>query len=141
MKRKRLPKGFGQISFIKEKDLIRPYRAMVTTGRDKTTGKYNRKIIGYYSSYETAYEALQRYNYNPTLSIAFDKWFKYKGNSLSYPQASLSAFKALARYHSTPIGSIKESDIDSLNITPTVKANAIALVHTIKEYYTKKKEG
>lgn len=141
MKRKRLPKGFGQISFIKEKDLIRPYRAMVTVGYDKNTDKYNRKIIGYYSSYEAAYEALERYNYNPALSIAFDKWFKYKRDSLSYPQASLSAFKALARYHSTPIGSIKGSDIDSLNITPTVKSNAIALVQALKEYYTKKKEG
>lgn len=141
MKRKRLPKGFGQISFIKEKDLIRPYRAMVTTGRDESTGKYNRKIIGYYSSYEAAYEALEKYNYDPTLSIAFDKWFKYKKDNLSYPQAPLSAFKALARCHNTPIYSIKESDIDSLNITPTVKSNAIALVQTLKEYYAKKKEG
>lgn len=141
MKRKRLPKGFGQISFIKEKDLIRPYRAMVTVRYDKTTDKYNRKIVGYFETYEKAYKALEAYHYDPPLNEAFERWFKYKEDSLSYPQASLSAFKALARYHSTPIGSIKESDIDSLNITPTVKSNAIALVHTLKEYYTKKKEG
>ena len=141
MKRKRLPKGFGQISFIKEKDLIRPYRAMVTVGYDKTKDKYNRKIVGYFETYEKAYKALEAYHYDPPLNEAFEGWFKYKGDSLSYPQAFLSAFKALDSYHKTPISSITETSTDSLNITPTVKANAILLIGALKEYYGKKKEG
>ena len=81
-RRMRLPNGFGQISKIKGKRLRHPWRAMVTYGQD-SNGKYKRKILGYYETYNSAYEALIEYHKNPTEKYAdltmqdlFYKWGK-----------------------------------------------------------------
>ncbi len=54
---------------------------MVTLGKDPESGKYNRKIIGYYESYNKAYEALIEYHKNPltpdkdiNMKELFKKW-------------------------------------------------------------------
>lgn len=77
----RLPNGFGQISKLTGKRLRSPWRAMVTLGKDPESGKYNRKIIGYYESYNKAYEALIEYHKNPLtpdkdidMKELFKKW-------------------------------------------------------------------
>ena len=87
--RKKLPNGFGQISEIKNRNLRRPYRAMVSVGT-KANGRPDSKILGYYETYNKAYEALMEYNRNPydfdeniTMAELFDRWFKeYKEEGL-----------------------------------------------------------
>lgn len=75
----RLPNGFGQISKLNKK-LRNPWRAMVTVGQDKETGKYKRKTLGYYKSYNEAYTALLEYHNDPTLIVEktildlYDEW-------------------------------------------------------------------
>lgn len=62
-KHMRLPNGFGQITKLKQR-LRNPFRAMVTSGQDHE-GKYKRLIVGYYKTYNEAYEALIEYHKNP----------------------------------------------------------------------------
>ena len=82
-RRKRLPNGFGQISEIKNRNLRKPFRAMVTTGKDEY-GRPISKLLkphAYFSTYNEAYEALLEYNKNPyalgrqvTVRELFDLW-------------------------------------------------------------------
>lgn len=79
-KRRRLPNGFGRITEITNANLSKPYRAMITTGKDQF-GRPIGKILGYFQTYNNAYEALVEYNRNPydlstdiTISQLYDKW-------------------------------------------------------------------
>jgi len=66
-KRKRLPNGFGQISYIKGQNLRNPYRAMVTVGV-KPNGRPDTrplKPVAYFKTYNEAYAALIEYNKSP----------------------------------------------------------------------------
>lgn len=82
-KRMRLPNGFGQITEIKNHNLRKPFRAMITVGKNcyghpicKTL-----KPEGYFETYNEAYAALVEYHKNPydlspSISVAelYDKW-------------------------------------------------------------------
>jgi integrase/ribosomal protein L37E len=82
-KRKRLPNGFGQISEIKNQNLRKPFRVMVTVGRD-ANGKYIQKTLKpncYFETYNEAYTALIDYHRNPydlddSISVAelYERW-------------------------------------------------------------------
>lgn len=84
-KRRRLPNGFGQISEIKNRNLRKPFRAMITVGKD-TNGKPICKPLKpdtYFSTYNEAYAALIDYNRNPfdlspaiTVKELYERWFK-----------------------------------------------------------------
>lgn len=66
-KRMRLPNGFGQITEIKNAKLRKPFRAMVTVGKDEN-GKPICKLLkpeSYFKTYNEAYSALLEYNKNP----------------------------------------------------------------------------
>ena len=84
-KRMRLPNGFGQISEIKNKRLRKPFRAMVTVGKDGNGRPICKllKPVSYFKTYNEAYEALVTYNKNPydpdkniTMDELFTLWFK-----------------------------------------------------------------
>lgn len=82
-KRMRLPNGFGQISEIKNRNLRKPFRAMVTVGTSET-GRPICKILkpqGYFATYNEAYAALIKYHENPyvgssdmTMEELYEKW-------------------------------------------------------------------
>ena len=82
-KRKRLPNGFGQISEIKGRKLRKPFRAMVTVGKD-SQGKPICKPLkpeSYFETYNDAYQALMEYNRNPydldaaiTVKQLYEQW-------------------------------------------------------------------
>lgn len=100
-KRKRLPNGFGQISKIKS-NLRAPYRAMVTIGK-KSDGKPVCKILGYYASYNEAYEVLVEYHKNPydldkdiTVAELFEKWTAAYFSSLNSDSSSRTINSAWA---------------------------------------------
>lgn len=95
-RRKKLPNGFGQISKIKTGNLRKPYRAMVSDGKNPVTGRPICKPLkpeAYFETYNEAYAALVEYNRNPydldsdlTVKQLYDKWFeeyktKVKGRS------------------------------------------------------------
>ena len=79
---KRLPNGFGQISKIKG-NLRKPYRAMITVGKDNT-GKPVCRLLkphAYFRTYNEAYTALIKYHENPydivtniTCKDLYDMW-------------------------------------------------------------------
>lgn len=82
-RRKRLPNGFGQITKIKDKNLRRPYRAMVTVGKN-SVGRPICKLLkpqSHFETYNEAYAALVEYNKNPydldadiTVMQLYEKW-------------------------------------------------------------------
>ncbi len=84
-KRRRLPNGFGQISEIKNRNLRKPFRAMITVGKT-STGKLICKPLkpeSYFSTYNDAYAALVEYNKNPydlkptiTVKELYEEWTK-----------------------------------------------------------------
>lgn len=65
--RLRLPNGFGQITELKNRNLRKPFRAMVTVGKNEF-GKPIQKLLkpeAYFETYQEAYSALVEYNKNP----------------------------------------------------------------------------
>lgn len=82
-KRMRLPNGFGQISEIKNANLRKPFRAMITVGV-KDDGKPICKLLkpeAYFKTYNEAYEALMKYHKSPydieteiTVQELYIKW-------------------------------------------------------------------
>ena len=82
-KRRRLPNGFGQISELKGRNLRKPFRAMVTVGKN-SVGKPICKLLtpeAYFATYNEAYAALVEFNKHPyeiksdvTLKELYDKW-------------------------------------------------------------------
>lgn len=82
-KRRRLPNGFGQISEIKNRNLRKPFRAMVTVGKTSTGRPICKplKPESYFSTYNDAYAALVEYNKNPydlepaiTVIQLYERW-------------------------------------------------------------------
>lgn len=82
-KRRRLPNGFGQISEIKNQNLRKPFRAMVTVGKTPTGRPICKplKPDSYFETYNDAYAALVEYNRNPydlqpsmTVKELYEKW-------------------------------------------------------------------
>lgn len=82
-KRRRLPNGFGQISEIKGRNLRKPFRAMVTVGKNDN-GKPICRLLkpqAYFATYNEAYKALMKYNDSPfnvastmTVDELHEKW-------------------------------------------------------------------
>lgn len=82
-RRRRLPNGFGQISKINKKNLKKPYRAMVSVGKDSRGRPICKplKPESYFETYNDAYSALVEYNKNPydleddiTVKELYEKW-------------------------------------------------------------------
>ena len=65
--RRRLPNGFGQISEIKDRNLRKPYRVMVSVGETDNGRPICRllKPQAYFATYNDAFAALVDYNRNP----------------------------------------------------------------------------
>lgn len=88
-KRMRLPNGFGSITQLKNKTLRKPWMARKTVKRD-ADGTYILKTVGYYETYNQAYEALVEFNRNPydldssiTLSELYKRWSEEYFKTLS----------------------------------------------------------
>lgn len=91
-KRMKLPNGFGRITKITGKNLRKPYRAMVSDGKDSNGKPIGRllKPESYFKTYNEAYQALVRYNENPydfgsmiTMQELYDKWYAFKETTIS----------------------------------------------------------
>lgn len=95
-KRRKLPNGFGQISEIKGQNLSKPFRAMVTIGKNDKGGLIVKplKPIAYFKTYNEAYEALLEYNKDPyditqavTMNDLFTQWLPEHSEKLKNPRS------------------------------------------------------
>ncbi len=89
---RRLPNGFGQISEIKGENLRKPFRAMVTIGKNENGRPICRplKPETYFATYNEAYAALVEYNrcpydLNPDITVKdlYEQWTEEYFKTLS----------------------------------------------------------
>lgn len=117
-KKPRLPNGFGQITKISNKNLRKPYRAMVTVGKTEL-GKPICKLLkpeSYFETYNDAYKALMEYNKNPYdfgKDITIDELFNLYIQSSSYKKLTphtQGIYKSIYKNHCTPVKNIMLSE-------------------------------
>ena len=122
-KRRRLPNGFGQISEIKNCNLRKPFRAMVTVGKT-STGKPICKLLkpeAFFETYNEAYEALFEYHKNPydleddiTVIQLYDRWSKSYFETLKSPSSTRTITAAWK--HCTSVYDMRAKDIRARHI-------------------------
>lgn len=86
-KHMRLPNGFGQITEVRGRNLRKPFRVMVTAGHTDDGKPICRPLrpVGYFETYNEAYEALVKYNAHPfdlsnktTMQDLYDSWIELR---------------------------------------------------------------
>lgn len=130
-KRRRLPNGFGQISEIKNRNLRKPYRCMITIGKTE----YGRPICkllkpnAYFATYNEAYEALMEYNKSPngmgsdmTLKELYEKWSSdyYRGLDRSTMKNHEVSWNYCSSLHNVRVVDIRPSHIRDCMETGTI---------------------
>ena len=110
-KRMKLPNGFGQITEIKNRNLRKPFRAMVTVGR-REDGRPISKMLkpeAFFKTYNEAYEALVEYNRNPydldndiSVKELYEKWTSdyFKKSTVTYQRTVTSAWSYCSSVYS-----------------------------------------
>lgn len=134
-KRKRLPNGFGQISFIKG-NLRNPFRAMVTVGKNSSGRPICKplKPKAYFATYNDAYAALVEYNKNPydmdpsiTVKELYNKWFDhyFEDPKSSAAKAIDSAWKYCSEIYDYRVKELRSRHIKGVmeNGTINIKGN------------------
>lgn len=116
-RRKRLPNGFGRITKIKGRNLRKPFRAMVTIGKN-AEGQPVAKLlqpVAYFETYNDAYAALVEYNRNPydlssdiTVGELYERW-----SAEHFPKLSSSAAEGYRSYwnYCNSVAKIKVRDL------------------------------
>lgn len=148
-KKRRLPNGFGQITELKNRNLKKPFRAMITTGFDENARPIQKllKPVAYFSTYNEAYEALLKYNKNPysydssmTLVELFQKWYpayeKTVGKKTTmYVRSTWNRFEPL---WNTKICNLRKSNVkmllDNTDASPTNISNMKRLLKLMFDY-------
>lgn len=134
-KRMRLPNGFGQISEIKNKRLRKPFRAMVTIGKDENGRPICKllKPVSYFKTYNEAYEALVAYNKNPynpdkniTMDELFQKWFEE--TKCKYKSRNSAVGVHTAWSYCSSIHDIRVTDVRALHLKTCID-RAARIVH------------
>lgn len=159
-RRRRLPNGFGQISEIKNRNLRKPFRAMVSVGKDPKTGRPICKPLkpeSYFETYNEAYTALLEYNRNPydlgdalTVQELFEKWFeeyKKKVSSKSSLSSILSAWSYCSSLYGMRVADVRARHIKGCmengkavvrgvekEITPYLKVRVKSLFNVLLDY-------
>lgn len=133
-KRRRLPNGFGQISEIRNRNLRKLFRAMVTVGKD-TDGKPICKMLkpdAYFATYNDAYAALVEYNRNPydlqegiTVKELYERWFEEYSKSVNN-ETSLTITKIAWRY-CTAVYDMRVIDLRNRHIKGCIE-NGVAVI-------------
>jgi len=117
-KRRRLPNGFGQISEMKGHNLRKPYRAMITVGKDLNGRPICQplKPTAYFETYNDAYAALVEYNKNPydiksdmTMNELFDSWFEIisKNHDKHYLNGMKNRWRYLMPLHDCEVTAVR----------------------------------
>lgn len=143
---KRLPNGFGQISELKGRNLRNPYRAMVSVGK-KSNGRPNSKILGFYETYNAAYQALMDYNRCPydldtqmSVSELYEIWVEYYKSTLKSSSAIRNTTNAWS--YCKPIYDLKARDLRAYHIkevmdeatSPNIKSRIKSTFNLMLDY-------
>lgn len=154
-KHRRLPNGFGQITKI-NKNLRKPYRAMVTVGKTPEGRPICKllKPVSYFDSYNEAYEALLEYNRNLfsfeadcTMAELYSRWseehfktiteagarnleasWQYCHAAYNYPVKSMHSQQLRALIDNA---SLKDSDKE---VTPRTRVRIKSLLNCMFDY-------
>lgn len=140
-KRRKLPNGFGSIEYVPRtasgKKRINPYRARLPASKD-------RKDIGFYRTYNLAFEALKNYK-EPVKTDTFAELYmrfretkKYKNYTKSTQNRYDFAFGRLKKFHDREIHTILFSEMQE--IIDNMEEEGYTYQkdgQTIHEYYTK----
>ncbi|MCD8141820.1 MAG: tyrosine-type recombinase/integrase [Clostridiales bacterium] len=122
-KRRRLPNGFGQISEIKNRNLRKPFRAMVTVGKDANGRPICKplKPDSYFATYNDAYTALVEYNKNPydlapaiTVKELYEKWSAEYFKTLKSPSSARTITSAWS--YCSSVYNMRVSDVRARHI-------------------------
>lgn len=140
-RRRRLPNGFGQISEIKNRNLRKPFRAMVTVGKSPTTGRPICKPLkpqSFFETYNDAYAALVDYNRNPydldssiTVSDLYEKWSSDYFKSLK-SESSTRIYTSAWAYCSA-IYRMQVSEVRARHIKGCID-NGVVIVHGVEKH-------
>lgn len=107
-KHMRLPNGFGQISEVRGRNLRKPFRVLVTAGHTDDGKPIVRPLrpVGYFETYNEAYEALVKYNAHPfdlsnktTMQDLFDSWLSLREKKVD--PSTVSRYKSAWAYSSS----------------------------------------
>lgn len=117
-RRKKLPNGFGQISFLKA-NLRKPYRAMITVAKT-SLGRPVCKVLSYHATYNEAYEALIEYHKDPnraepniTMEELYNRWLNdFKGAPIYFTSLK-SAWPYCSALYKTEVRNIRIRHIKS----------------------------
>lgn len=148
-KRRRLPNGFGQITELKNRNLAKPFRAMVTMGFTET-GRPIQKLLkpsAYFATYNEAYEALLKYNKNPysfdsfmTVKELYEKWYPYyekKVNSKTIQYVGMS-WERLKPIWNIKLCNLRKADIKQAmkdsDGTPVNISNMKRIIKSMLDY-------
>lgn len=104
----RLPNGFGQISEVRGRNLRKPFRVLVTAGHTDDGKPIVRPLrpVGYFETYNEAYEALVKYNAHPfdlsnktTMQDLFGSWLSLREKKVD--PSTVSRYKSAWAYSSS----------------------------------------
>lgn len=128
-RRRRLPNGFGQISEIKGKRLRKPFRAMVSVGKDEN-GRPICKLLkpeAYFETYNDAYEALLKYHKDPraesvdiTFSQLYSRWSEEHFKTLKNPR-SAKGIESVWK-HCTELYDVRVKEMNSGSLKDYIQA-------------------
>lgn len=142
-RRRKLPNGFGQITELKNRNLRKPFRAMVTVGKTEQ-GKPIQKLLkpdSYFETYNEAYEALVAYNRNPydlddaiLVSELYEKWLTEYSKSIESASSIRSIKAAWSRCSS--VYSMRAMDLRARHIKGCIEiAPTVSLKGRIKSLF------
>lgn len=157
-RRRRLPNGFGQISELKDRNLRKPFRAMITVGKD-AYGKPICKLlkpISYFATYNEAYQALMEYNKHPydiaadiTMNDLYKSWSKSYFERVGIGQQNNTdlSWKYCHKIHDAKISDLRMRDIRTCieqadytvnntthKASPIIKRNIKSLFNKLYDY-------
>lgn len=148
---KKLPNGYGSVKKLSGRRK-KPYAAYppVTEWNDNGTPK-TRTAIGYFETYQQAYESLALYNQKPyntdakniTFAEVYEQYFtdKFVNNqkrkySKSLMTAMRNAFNNLSSLHKMPFAKIKAQDMQrAIDSCPLKHASLEHMVNLLKQMY------
>ena len=121
-KHRRLPNGFGQISEVKGRNLRKPFRAMVTVGVTNEGRPICKPLrpVGYFETYNDAYEALIKFNRHPfdlasttTMQELYEQWIETKKGKVNGSTLARyrSAWAYSASIHNRLVRDVRISDM------------------------------
>lgn len=155
-RKRRLPNGFGQISEIKNRNLRKPFRAMVTVGKTQTGRPICEllKPVAYFSTYNEAYEALVEHQKNPyevskdlTVREVYEKWFEEYSKTVKKTANMTNAWRYCSAIYNLKISEVRTWHIkqcinDGVAVvagvekkaTPNIQNRIKSLLNNIMDY-------